>query len=53
MELHDELQALEDDLENMARAQMLDDTKYDRVAKAIEKEQMSYWDAYYGGGFND
>ena len=53
MELHDELQALEDDLENMARAQMLDDTKYNRVAKAIEKEQMSYWDDYYGGGFHD
>lgn len=59
-ELHDELLQFDDDLnelEQMALAQQLDDSKinkkHDRIAEALMKEQISYWDSYYGGGFHD
>lgn len=60
MELHDELEQLNgdiDELEQLALAQMIDDDvvkkSHSRVADALKKEQMSYWNNYYGGGFHD
>lgn len=60
VELHDELEQLNgdiDELEQLALAQMMDDDvvkkSHSRVADALKKEQMSYWNNYYGGGFHD
>lgn len=60
VELHDELEQLNgdiDELEQLALAQMMDDDvvkkSHSRVADALKKEQISYWNNYYGGGYHD